>query len=176
VSENLLVGGERGTFLLMRSRLLALVSLIAAASCGGAAAVPEAVQAPTTTTSPAPLPSPAASTAAPPDRVVARSAVHALVAQGLGSFLQRVDVDDQPVFVGGKFHGFRIAALKDPPFWSGVDLKPGDVVTGVNGFPIEHPEQALTAFESLEVASELRVAVERAGQPHELVFPIVDGR
>jgi type II secretion system protein C len=76
----------------------------------------------------------------------------------------------------GKFHGFRIAALPDAAFWSGVDLKPGDVVTAVNGFPIEHPEQAQTAFESLEVASELRVAIERDGQPREIVYAIVDGR
>ncbi len=91
-------------------------------------------------------------------------------------FLRRVDIDDHPVFVGGKFHGFRIAGLRDPQFWSGVDIKPGDVVTSVNGFPIERPEQAQTAFESLEVASELRVVVEREGQPHELVYAIIDDR
>jgi hypothetical protein len=49
-------------------------------------------------------------------------------------------------------------------------------VTSVNGFPIERPEQAQTAFDSLEVASELRVSLERAGQPRELVIPIVDDR
>jgi len=110
------------------------------------------------------------------DSADARSAVDAVVSEGLGMFLRRVDIDDQPVFVGGKFHGFRIAGLRDPQFWNGVDLKPGDVVTSVNGFPIEHPEQAQTAFESLEVASELRVVVEREGHPRELVYPIVDDR
>ena len=49
-------------------------------------------------------------------------------------------------------------------------------MTGVNGFPIEHPEQAQTAFDSLEVASELRVAYERDGQARELVYAIVDDR
>jgi type II secretion system protein C len=73
---------------------------------------------------------------------------------------------------GGKFHGFRIAALHDSAFWKGVDLRPGDVVTSVNGFPIEHPEQAERAFESLDVASELRVAYERDGQARELVYLI----
>jgi type II secretory pathway component PulC len=101
-----------------------------------------------------------------------------VVSDGLGAFLERVDIDDQPVFLGSKFHGFRIASLRDGAswagFWSGVDLKPGDVVTSVNGFPIEHPEEAQTAFESLEVASELRVAYERAGEKRELVYAIVD--
>jgi len=107
-------------------------------------------------------PAPAAK-AAPPaapapkvlDHTVARSAVRAVVSAGLGMFLRRIDLDDQPVF---------------------VDLKPGDVVTSVNGLPIERPDQAETAFESLEVASELRVALEREGQPRELVYPIVDDR
>jgi type II secretory pathway component PulC len=123
----------------------------------------------------APTPSPATTPqAAPtPDHVLSRTAVHEVVSQGLGAFLQRVELDDQPVRVGGKFHGFRIAKLRGNDFWSGVDLKPGDVVSGVNGFPIERPEQAETAFESLEVASELRVAYERDGQARELSFPIV---
>jgi type II secretory pathway component PulC len=109
---------------------------------------------------------------------VPRAAVHAVVSDGLGAFLQRVDLDDQPVVMGGRFHGFRIAALRDSAswsgFWSGVDLKPGDVVTSVNGFPIEHPEEAQTAFESLEVASELRVTYDRAGEKRELIYAIVD--
>jgi type II secretory pathway component PulC len=90
--------------------------------------------------------------------------------------LERVEFDDTPVLVGGKFHGFRIAALHGAGFWTGIDLRPGDVVTSINGLPIERPEQAQVAFESLDVASELRVAYERQGQPRELVFAIVDER
>jgi type II secretion system protein C len=157
----------------MWTRAFALLSLLlslAPAACG-ASAQAEPVQAPA-----AKAAAPSAPTSAAPDHTVRRSAVRAVVSEGLGMFLRRIELDDQPVFVGGKFHGFRIAALRDPQFWSGVDLKPGDVVTSVNGLPIERPDQAQTAFESLEVASELRVAVERDGQPRELVYPIVDDR
>jgi type II secretory pathway component PulC len=111
-----------------------------------------------------------------PDHTLARSEIKAAVARGLGAFLQRVELADEPVFVGGRFHGFRIAALHDPSFWAGVDLKPGDVVTSVNGMPIERPEQALAAFESLETARELRVAYERQGRLAFLVYPILDDR
>lgn len=151
----------------------ALVALgLALTACGGspplvAAAAPASAR----------NPSLAASASAPaPDHKLARSAVREVVAQGLGAFLQYVDVSDQPVFVAGKFHGFRIAGLRDTAFWQGVDLKPGDVVVSVNGFPIEHPEQAATAFESLDVASELHVTYERDGQPRDLVYAIVDDR
>jgi general secretion pathway protein C len=159
----------------MRMRLIAplfcLVPLAIAACAASPAPAPVAVVPPAAASSS--LPAPAAS-APVPDHAVARSAVEEVVSQGLGMFLRRLDVDDHPVFVGGKFHGFRIAGLRDAQFWSGVDLKPGDVVTTVNGFPIEHPEQAQTVFDSLEVASELRVGVERSGQPRELVYTIVD--
>jgi len=158
----------------MRLLSLSLLTVGALCACGGASQVPAAP----TSTAPRPANAAAVPSASAPavDRALARSAVHAAVEQGLGVFLQRVDVDDQPVRVGGRFHGFRIAALRDSQFWTGVDLKPGDVITSVNGFPIERPEQAQTVFDSLEVASELRVAYDRDGQPRELVYPIVDGR
>ena len=117
-----------------------------------------------------------AATAPTADRPLKRSQVHGAVAQGLGVFLQHIELSDQPVRVDGKFHGFRIAALRDAKFWNGVDLRPGDVVTTVNGFPIERPEQAQTAFDSLEVASELRITYERDGKPREIVYPIVEDR
>jgi type II secretory pathway component PulC len=167
-------------------RTLAILSVLALATLGACAdstATSKPAAAPASPAASAPPPAAPASSAPtaadrPSDHAVARAAVHAVLSDGLGAFLERVDVDDQPVFLGGKFHGFRIAALRDGAswagFWSGVDLKPGDVVTSINGFPIEHPEQAQTAFESLEVASELRVAYERAGEKREIVYAIVD--
>lgn len=172
--ENLRDWAEAGQPWWMRM-LFVLPIALALVSCGGASPRAAVVHAPLTT-SPAVAPAASAPPDAPPDHALARSAVHAIVSQGLGYFLQRVDLEDQPVFAGRKFHGFRIARLRDPQFWNGVDLKPGDVVTGVNGFPIERPEQAQTVFDSLEVASELRVDYDREGQPRELVYGIVDDR
>lgn len=108
------------------------------------------------------------------DPALSRAAVHAIVAQGLGAFLQRIELDDHPVVVHGKFRGFRIVALHGADFWRGIDLRPGDVVTSVNGFPIERPEQAVTVFDSLDLASELRVAYDRDGQPREMIYSIAD--
>jgi type II secretory pathway component PulC len=96
-----------------------------------------------------------------------------VLAAGPGAFLQKVALDDHPVFAAGKFHGFRIAALQADSF-TGVDLKPGDVVTRVEGMPIEHPEEAIEAFNALEVASELRVDYERDGVARMLRYRIVD--
>lgn len=143
--------------------------------CGSASTKAAVVHAPVAGP-PAGAPAAPAQPAGPADRAIARSAVHAVVSQGLGYFLQRVELDDRPVFADHKFHGFRIARLRDQQFWDGVDLKPGDVITRVNGFPIERPEQAQTAFDSLEVSSELRVEYDREGQARELVYAILDDR
>ncbi len=181
-TENLRATAPARQFSVMRASLLASAA-IALCACGGPPAASPA-QSPVSAPQQPPAGQPAASppqlavaaTAPTADHALKRSQVHGAVAQGLGVFLQRVELSDQPVRVDGKFHGFRIAALRDAKFWSGVDLKPGDVVTTVNGFPIERPEQAQTAFDSLEVASELRITYERDGKPREIVYPIVEDR
>jgi type II secretion system protein C len=120
-----------------------------------------------------PAPPPSAEPA--PAGAVRRSDVRASLKEGLGAFLQKVELDvDRPVFKDGKFFGFRILALKDASFFRGVDLRPGDVVSKVNGFPVEKPEQAIQAFQSLEVASEIRVEYERGGAPRELRVEIIE--
>ncbi len=100
-----------------------------------------------------------------------RSQVKRTIAKGLGYFLQEVAVEDYPVMTGGKFRGFKIKAITGE--W-GVDLRPGDVVTRVNGMSIEHPEDADAALRSLEKAKSLKVEFDRDGKPQSLELPIVE--
>lgn len=102
---------------------------------------------------------------------IKRSAVKETIAKGLGAFLQNVTVEDWPVMNNGKFHGFKIRTINSD--W-GVDLKPGDVVTRVNGIVPEHPEEADAALRSLEKATSLKIDFERDGTPKTLELPIVD--
>ena len=124
-------------------------------------------------------PTPSANVAAPqtlptPAYTLRRSTVREAL-KSPGVLFQYVVLDTHPVFLAGKFHGFRVAELRGgPEDWGGIDLKPGDVVTSVNGFPIERPEQAIEAFQSLSVASELRVDLEREGEQRSLRWAIVD--
>jgi S1-C subfamily serine protease len=159
-------------------RVLASASLGFAMIVGCGGETPAPTSAPVREAPPPPTASAApASSGAPAARGIKRSDIEGVVAQGLGSFLQKVEFEAQPArATNGAFHGFRIAALHDEAFWRGVDLKPGDVITSVNGFSIEHPNDARMAFESLQVSSELRVAYERDGAPRELVYPIVADR
>lgn len=146
-------------------------------ACGGGALEGEDPATPASMRAGAPPapPAPTEVTSSPAPRALRREDVKQHVRAGLGHFLQRVSLDDQPAFEGGRFKGFRVKALQgDPAFWQGVDLRPGDVVTRVNGRPIERPEQALEVFHSLATAPELRVNVERDGKPRDIVLPIED--
>ncbi len=101
-----------------------------------------------------------------------RAEVDRVVDAGLGRFLQTVSVEAS--VVEGRFRGFRIVEVRPANAWRGVDLKVGDVVTAINGKPIERPEQAHEAFMGLKQAQRLVVSFVRAGTQHELVLPIID--
>lgn len=108
---------------------------------------------------------------APPGAIWRRD-INQVVDAGLGRFLQRVDL--QPEVQQGTFVGFRVVELRSPTWWQGVDLAPGDVITQVNGMPIEQPTEAHAAFESLRQADKLSVRYLRSGESRELVYTILD--
>lgn len=152
----------------LSSVAVVLALSIASVACGESppAKAPKA-------TSPDPQAVPTTTAAAAPTKTSSlhRSQVKRTIAKGLGYFLQEVSVDDYPVMTNGKFHGFKIKAITGE--W-GVDLRPGDVVTRVNGMSIEHPEDADAALRSLEKAQALRVDFDRDGKARTLELPIVD--
>jgi len=124
--------------------------------------------------SPAPaLPDVAGSAAATPAHpgTLQRADVERVVDAGFGRFLSLVDV--QPSLSGGKFSGWSIVALQPADLWRGIDLQPGDVVTRVNGMPIEREIQAFEAFQAVRGADKLEVSYLRQSQPRTLSYVIV---
>jgi S1-C subfamily serine protease len=101
-----------------------------------------------------------------------RKDVNDVLDAGLGKFLQRADLRAE--LHEGAFVGFRIVELRPPAWWQGVDLVPGDVITRVNGMPIEQPTDAHAAFESLRKSDKLVVNYLRDGQPRELAYSIIE--
>jgi PDZ domain len=155
----------------MASARLLLVSLLtfAAAACGGSAPPAKTADAP-----PSASAAPTAQTTAavvPRTTQLRRSDVRRAMGRGLGSLLRNVAVEDWPMMVDGRFHGWRIRAIN--PEW-GTPLASGDVVTRINGMPIEHPEEADAALRSLDKAASLKVEYERDGKPLSFELPIVD--
>ena len=90
-----------------------------------------------------------------------------------GYFLQHVQTE--PRFAHGRFHGWRLVSFfpGDARF-AGIDLQAGDVVTRVNGKPIEQPNQFMAVWTELRSSKELVVDVERAGAARRLRWTIAD--
>ena len=104
---------------------------------------------------------------------IARTELTVVLDAGLGRFLQGVVTE--PELEDGRFVGFRLISLyPEDERMRSVDLAPGDVITRVNGQPIERPEQALRVWSSLRVASELLVDYRREGEERQLRFAIVE--
>jgi S1-C subfamily serine protease len=100
--------------------------------------------------------------------VLDRKSLVAIIDQGLGRVLARLKLS--PAMRDGRFEGFRVSEID--PAWSGTGLLVGDVLQRVNGQPIERPEQAQLAFDSLRVASEVSLELLRAGQKVALRYRI----
>jgi hypothetical protein len=107
----------------------------------------------------------------PPPGSLWRDEVDAVVDGGLGRFLGFVKVE--PRLDGDTFVGWQIVELTPADTWAGVDLLPGDVVTRINGGPIEREAQAHAVFTSLKQSNQLTVTYLRGEQPRELAWRIV---
>jgi general secretion pathway protein C len=107
----------------------------------------------------------------PPPGKLYRDDVTGLVDRGFPQFLQQIQVEAN--VRDGKFAGWLVRALYPQDFWADVDLQPGDVVTQVNGLPIERETQAYDAFQALKTAPRLVVSYVRDGAPRSLSFEIV---
>jgi hypothetical protein len=100
-----------------------------------------------------------------------RAEVERVVDGGFGRFLGHVEVE--PRLSAGKFAGWSIVSLQPPELWNGIDLRPGDVVTRVNGMPIEREGEAYDAFQAVRSADKLEVTYLRQNQSRTLSYVIV---
>jgi S1-C subfamily serine protease len=116
----------------------------------------------------APAP-PAAPPPSAPSRLARADVDRVLTTQGPPWVLRRI-VSEEVMKSDGKFAGWRLVGLPDE--WRGIDLRPGDVVTRVNGLPLETPDQAWDAWKSVAKAPELKISLVRDGAPRELTLPI----
>lgn len=69
----------------------------------------------------------------------------------------------QPARIGGEMRGYRIYPGRNRELFSTAGLRPGDLVTGVNGVELNDPARALQLLGDLSSASELSVTIERGG-------------
>ncbi len=71
----------------------------------------------------------------------------------------------QPSSSGGQLRGYRIYPGRDRAVFNAAGLRPGDLVTEVNGIQLNDASTALQMLGQLSSATSLTVVVERGGQP-----------
>lgn len=78
----------------------------------------------------------------------------------------------RPVNENGKLKGYRIRPGRDPGLFGKFGLRPGDVVTGINGTQLNDPFKALEIVRDLKGATSLQVDIIRNGSPQSLNFNV----
>ncbi len=70
----------------------------------------------------------------------------------------------QPVFRDGQQRGYRVYPGRNRQQFAKLGLMPGDLVTAINGTPLDDPARGMEILQSINSASEVTVTVERNGQ------------
>jgi general secretion pathway protein C len=111
---------------------------------------------------------------------VARQVVAVTPGPGLGAQIQAMAsqnpasiteiIRPQPVFANGQQRGYRVYPGRNRAQFSQLGLLPGDLVTAINGTPLDDPARGMEIFQSINSAVEATVTVERNGQVQNLTI------
>ena len=76
----------------------------------------------------------------------------------------------QPVFAQGKQRGYRVYPGRNRQAFTRLGLRPGDLVTAINGTPLDDPARGQEIFSTLGSSSEAHVTVMRNGKQQDLTL------
>jgi len=74
--------------------------------------------------------------------------------------------------VAGKLRGFRAYPGKNRAIFAKLGLKPGDLVTAINGTQLDDPQHSQEVFNTIQTSDTVNVTVDRGGQKQELSLNI----
>ncbi len=120
--------------------------------------------------SPAGAPAKPAATASSRQRNAALQRYRSEVKRNPSSFLSYVRAT--PARRNGKFIGFRLQAGRQRGVLEELGLKPGDIVTGVNGVAIDNPAKGIEALRALGEGQDVNVTLLRGGRELSLNFTL----
>lgn len=83
-------------------------------------------------------------------------------------------LDPEPVFNGTHMRGVRLGAGADSPLLAKAGLQAGDVITAVNGTPLDSPARGEQLMQQLGNASSVEVTLLRNGQPQTVTVDLGD--
>jgi general secretion pathway protein C len=72
----------------------------------------------------------------------------------------------------GKLRGFRAYPGKNRQIFSKLGLRPGDLVTAINGTALDDPQRSQEVFNTIQTSDHVTVTIERGGQKQEITLNI----
>jgi general secretion pathway protein C len=74
----------------------------------------------------------------------------------------------QPVFAGAQLRGYRVYPGRNRGQFAKLGLQPGDLVTAVNGAPLDDPNRGLEILRGIGMGSGVTLTIDRNGQQQQL--------
>jgi general secretion pathway protein C len=90
--------------------------------------------------------------------------------ENLGQLMDQATI--RPHIEDGRPAGISITGIKPNAIFRRMRLRNGDVITGVNGRPIESVEDAVAIFEDFSSSSDINVEIKRRGRKQKLDYHI----
>jgi general secretion pathway protein C len=85
-----------------------------------------------------------------------------LAAQNPGAITEIIR--PQPVFANGQQRGYRVYPGRNRTQFTKLGLMPGDLVTAINGTPLDDAARGMEVLQTMNSATDVTVTVERNGQ------------
>ena len=101
-------------------------------------------------------------------RRFAQQTMQDVVAQNANSITEIIR--PQPYMPAGELKGYRIYPGRNREQFVGLGLKPGDLVTEINGMALNNPAQAMEMFRALADTTQVTMTIERDGQAQSLTL------
>lgn len=77
-----------------------------------------------------------------------------------------------PNYKGGKINGFKLVGMKPGSVYYDLGIRPGDIITSVNGKPLNGPNAALELVSGVNTLKKVDIEVERNGSSRKLQYNI----
>jgi general secretion pathway protein C len=83
-------------------------------------------------------------------------------------------IQRQAVFENGRLRGMRVNPGRNAPAFAKLGLRPNDIVTAINGTPLDDQAHSNEVFNTLSGSAEARVTVLRNGREQELTLNLAE--
>jgi general secretion pathway protein C len=117
-------------------------------------------------------PAPARKLGADPRTVAAVDNIRRMVQQDPGLLDQVMRTVPSYDNAAGKLRGFRAYPGRNRAIFNKLGLKPGDLVTAINGQALDDPQRSQEVFNTIQTSDHVTVTLERGGQKQDITLNI----